>query len=85
MRTTVKLVEAVIEDRAGRRQRQNRVDQPPIRPETPVFRSDGDHRLIRPGAGVIQALSVNRPGFVGGSHFQIGWSRYEQNNEQILP
>jgi hypothetical protein len=28
---------------------------------------------------------VNRPGFVGGSHFQIGWSRYEQNNEQILP
>ena len=29
--------------------------------------------------------SVNRPGFVGGSNFQIGWSRYEQNNEQILP
>jgi hypothetical protein len=28
---------------------------------------------------------MNRPGFVGGSHFQIGWSRYEQNNEQILP
>ena len=28
---------------------------------------------------------LNRPGFVGGSHFQIGWSRYEQNNEQILP
>jgi hypothetical protein len=28
---------------------------------------------------------MNRPGFVGGSHFQIGWSPYEQNNEQILP
>ena len=28
---------------------------------------------------------MNRPGFVGGSNFQIGWSRYEQNNEQILP
>jgi hypothetical protein len=28
---------------------------------------------------------MNRSGFVGGSHFQIGWSRYEQNNEQILP
>ena len=28
---------------------------------------------------------LNRPGFVGGSHFQIGWSPYEQNNEQILP
>jgi hypothetical protein len=31
------------------------------------------------------AAMMNRPGFVGGSHFQIGWSRYEQNNEQILP
>ena len=29
-------------------------------------------------------LSVNCPGFVGGSHFQIGWSRYEQDDEQIL-
>ena len=28
---------------------------------------------------------VNRPGFVGGSNFQIGWSRYEQDDEQILP
>jgi hypothetical protein len=28
---------------------------------------------------------LNRPGFAGGSNFQIGWSRYEQNNEQILP
>ena len=27
---------------------------------------------------------LNRPGFVGGSNFQIRWSRYEQNNEQIL-
>lgn len=27
---------------------------------------------------------VNRPGFVGGSNFQIGWSRYEQDDEQIL-
>jgi hypothetical protein len=30
-------------------------------------------------------FGVNRPGFVGGSNFQIGWSRYEQNDEQILP
>jgi hypothetical protein len=28
---------------------------------------------------------MNRPGFVGGSNFQIGWSRYEQDDEQILP
>jgi hypothetical protein len=33
----------------------------------------------------FKKLILNRPGFVGGSHFQIGWSRYEQNNEQILP
>jgi hypothetical protein len=32
-----------------------------------------------------ETRALNRPGFVGGSHFQIGWSRYEQNNEQILP
>jgi len=30
-------------------------------------------------------LLLNRPGFVGGSNFQIGWSCYEQNDEQILP
>ena len=29
--------------------------------------------------------NLNRPGFVGGSNFQIGWSRYEQDDEQILP
>jgi hypothetical protein len=29
--------------------------------------------------------ALNRPGFVGGSNFQIGWSRYEQDDEQILP
>jgi acetamidase/formamidase len=28
---------------------------------------------------------LNRPGFVGGSHFQIGWSRYEQDDEQVFP
>jgi hypothetical protein len=28
---------------------------------------------------------LNRPGFVGGSNFKIGWSRYEQDDEQILP
>jgi putative DNA methylase len=33
---------------------------------------------------VIGQVGMNRPGFVGGSNFQIGWSRYEQNNEQIL-
>ena len=31
------------------------------------------------------AIMVNRPGFVGGSNFQIRWSRYEQDDEQILP
>ncbi len=39
--------------------------------------------------GLDQAVhgggALNRPGFVGGSNFQIGWSRYEQDDEQILP
>jgi hypothetical protein len=38
-----------------------------------------------PFADRNRLIVLNRPGFVGGSHFQIGWSRYEQNNEQILP
>ena len=28
---------------------------------------------------------VNRPGFAGGSNFQIGWSHDEQNDEQVFP
>jgi hypothetical protein len=28
---------------------------------------------------------VNRPGFVTGSNFQIGWSSYEQDDEQVFP
>jgi hypothetical protein len=35
--------------------------------------------------GQARELRLNRPGFVGGSNFQIGWSRYEQDDEQILP
>ena len=27
---------------------------------------------------------VNRPGIVGGSNFQIGWSHHEQDNEQVF-
>ncbi|GAA4158908.1 hypothetical protein [Shinella granuli] len=30
-------------------------------------------------------LTVNRPGFAGGSNFQIGWSHDEQNDEQVFP
>jgi hypothetical protein len=28
---------------------------------------------------------LNRPGHAIGSNFRIGWSRYEQDDEQILP
>jgi putative transposase len=28
---------------------------------------------------------MNRPGFAGGSNFQIGWSHDEQNDEQVFP
>jgi hypothetical protein len=30
-------------------------------------------------------IGVNRAGFTGGSHFQIGWSHDEQNDEQVFP
>jgi len=42
-------------------------------------------RYLRFASRVDQVPKVNRAGFVGGSNFQIGWSRYEQNDEQILP
>jgi hypothetical protein len=29
-------------------------------------------------------FAMNRPGFVGGFNFQIGWSPYEQDDEQIF-
>ena len=45
---------------------------------------NGRHRKLCPGVG-IAVTPMNRPGFVGGSNFQIGWSRYEQDDEQILP
>ncbi|MCZ8314122.1 MAG: hypothetical protein O9344_04395, partial [Phreatobacter sp.] len=35
--------------------------------------------LVRWGIG-----GLNRPRFVGGSNFQIGWSHDEQDNEQVL-
>ncbi len=28
---------------------------------------------------------MNRPGFAGGSNFQVGWSHDEQDDERILP
>ena len=31
-----------------------------------------------------ERLLLNRPGFAGGSNFQIGWSHDEQNDEQIF-
>jgi hypothetical protein len=33
---------------------------------------------------IARSQPLNRPGFVGGSNFQIGWSRYEQADEQIF-
>ena len=44
------------------------------------------HALMENRNGlIVGAVAMNRPGFVGGSNFQIGWSPYEQNDEQILP
>ncbi|MCA3287519.1 MAG: hypothetical protein ING09_13295 [Roseomonas sp.] len=37
------------------------------------------------GCGTGYGSAMNRSGFVGGSNFQIGWSRYEQDDEQVFP
>jgi hypothetical protein len=34
--------------------------------------------------GEVGQGELNRPGFAGGSNFQIGWSPYEQDDEQIF-
>lgn len=34
---------------------------------------------------IAPAGEMNRPGFAGGSNFQIGWSHDEQNDEQVFP
>jgi hypothetical protein len=33
----------------------------------------------------LAASALNRPGYAIGSNFQLGWSPYEQDDEQILP
>jgi len=35
--------------------------------------------------GALKLFDLNRPGFAGGSNFQIGWSHDEQNDEQVFP
>ena len=50
------------------------------KPSLPAKCRTAQHAL----GSVIRKADVNRPGFVGGSNFQIGWSRYEQDDEQIL-
>ena len=47
-------------------------------------------RLMRPSKSASSYMGrlfekVNRPGFAGGSNFQIGWSHDEQNDEQVFP
>jgi putative transposase len=47
---------------------------------------DPDFEYLIVDSTIIRAHqhALNRPGFVGGSNFQIGWSRYEQDDEQIF-
>ncbi len=40
--------------------------------------------LVTDRLSQLAAAALNRSGFVGGSNFQIGWSRYEQDDEQIF-
>ncbi len=35
--------------------------------------------------GLFGAKVMNRPGFVGGSNFQIGWSPYERDDQHEKP
>ena len=47
---------------------------------------DPDFEYLIVDSTIIRAHqhALNRPGFAGGSNFQIGWSRYEQDDEQIF-
>ena len=48
--------------------------------------ADSDHlALLGLLFGGIWNDDLNRPGFAGGSNFQIGWSHDEQNDEQVFP
>ena len=37
------------------------------------------------GAMFCCFFEMNCPGFVEGSNFQVGWSRYKQDGEQVFP
>ena len=39
----------------------------------------------REAVRIALTSGLNRPGFAGGSNFQIGWSHDEQNDEQVFP
>ncbi len=41
-------------------------------------------KLSHSRAFLLRAYLLNRPGFAGGSNFQIGWSHDEQNDEQVF-
>ena len=45
-----------------------------------AIRRENAHRPV-----LSASLFMNRPGFAGGSNFQIGWSHDEQNDEQVFP
>jgi hypothetical protein len=50
-----------------------------------VFKRLFDASSEDPDLEYAMVDALNRSGFVGGSNFQIGWSPYEQDDEQILP
>jgi hypothetical protein len=54
----------------------------PAPPARPFSRSPVNSWML-PFCPVPTAL--NRPGFAGGSNFQIGWSHDEQDDEQVFP
>ncbi|MCO6389362.1 hypothetical protein [Aliihoeflea sp. 40Bstr573] len=43
------------------------------------------HDLYFDGLANAMLCALNRPGFAGGSNFQIGWSHDEQDDEQVFP
>ena len=70
----------------GRRGRPREVDfREVINAVRYLVRSGCGWRMLPIHFGAWQTVYVNRPGFAGGSNFQIGWSHDEQNDEQVFP
>ena len=79
---SIKIARAIEEQNAGNSMK------PDMLSKAVGYNSTSDWRfldLLRSANQYGLVPGLNRPGFAGGSNFQIGWSHDEQNDEQVFP